>query len=47
MIYVPGSASRGGVYDAGTHSIVWDLGTLEAGGSVTLTYSATVSAPAR
>lgn len=36
------SASNGGVYDPGTRTIRWLLGSLDAGASVTLSYIATV-----
>jgi len=43
LTYVPGSATNGGVYNAGTRTLTWSLGTLSAGqGAQTLTFRATV-----
>ena len=41
--YVPGSANMGGAPDPAQNSLVWNLGVLPAGGSVTLTFQVTVN----
>jgi uncharacterized repeat protein (TIGR01451 family) len=44
MNYVSGSATEGGVYDAGTRTLSWSNVTVPAGGSKSLSFAATATA---
>jgi fimbrial isopeptide formation D2 family protein len=45
LTYVNGSASNGGVYNAGTRTLTWTFPTLSAGGSVTFQTTVNQDAP--
>jgi len=43
LTYVPGSATGGGSYDAGTNTLIWTPGTLNAGVGATISFQATLN----
>ena len=46
LTYVAGSATSGGTYNAGTNTLTWSLGAMNAGASAQVTFQATVNADA-
>lgn len=46
LIYVKNSADNGGTYDAMTNTLTWKLGTLEIGGTKTVTFKALIPSTA-